>query len=201
MGRSTTNILVCGVGGQGIILASAIMADVFFKAGFDVKQGEVHGMAQRGGSVFSHIRFGPKVYSPVIPMGEVDYLFATEKLEALRWVEWCNPKTVVIADKVQINPPAVNRGEAEYPADVEDFLQRSFERTYLIPATEKAKELGNPRVANIILIGALSNFLDIEEGLWKEVIEEHVPERFRDLNLKAFEEGRRVGGKDIGTTF
>lgn len=191
MGRSTTNILVCGVGGQGIILASAIMADAVFKAGFDVKQGEVHGMAQRGGSVFSHIRFGPKVYSPVIPMGEVDYLFATEKMETLRWVQWCSPQTVVIADTVQINPPAVNRGEAEYPGDVEEFLRANFERVYLIPATEWAKELGNPRVANIILVGALSNFLEVDSGLWKEVIEEHVPERFRELNLRAFEEGRR----------
>ncbi len=188
----TTNILVCGVGGQGIILASAVMADTFFKAGYEVKQGEVHGMAQRGGAVISHIRFGQKVYSPVIPMGEADYLFATEKLEALRWVEWCNPSTVVITDTVQINPPAVNRGEMEYPKDVEEFLKAHFERVYFIPATEMAKGLGNPRVANVILLGALSTFLNIEESLWEESLMERVPERFRNLNLTAFHEGRKA---------
>jgi len=188
----TTNILVCGVGGQGIILASAVMADTFFKAGYEVKQGEVHGMAQRGGAVISHIRFGQRVYSPVIPMGEADYLFATEKLEALRWVEWCNPSTVVIADTVQINPPAVNRGEMEYQKDVEEFLKSHFERVYLIPATEMAKGLGNPRVANVILLGALSTFLNIEESFWEESLIERVPERFRDLNLTAFQEGRKA---------
>ena len=190
MGKDVTNILVCGVGGQGVILASGVMADTFLKAGYDVKQGEVHGMAQRGGSVVSHIKFGQKVYSPLIKMGEADYLFATEKLEALRWIEYCTSSTVIIADTIQINPPAVNRGEMEYPADVEDFLKGNFEKVYLIPATQIAKELGNARAANVVLLGAFSTFMPVEEAVWKEALLERLPKKLHELNLQAFEKGR-----------
>lgn len=190
MGREITNILVCGVGGQGVILASGVMADTFLKAGYDVKQGEVHGMAQRGGSVVSHIRFGKKIHSPLIKMGDADYLFATEKLETLRWVQYCKPSTVVIADTVQINPPAVNRGEMEYPSDIEAFLKEHFERVHLIPATEIARELGEVRAANVVLLGALSTFLTVDEALWKESLLERLPKKAHELNLQAFEKGR-----------
>ncbi len=192
MGRKNTNILICGVGGQGVVLASALLADLALRKGYDVKQGVVKGMAQRGGSVVSNLRFGEKVYSPLIPKGEVDFLFSTEKLEALRWIEWCSPKTVVIADSLEIYPPAVNRGEMEYPKDIEEFLRSNFERVYLLPATEIAKNLGDPRIANVVLLGALSNFLEFEESLWEESIMENVPKRALEINLMAFREGKRL---------
>jgi len=192
MGRKNTNILICGVGGQGVVLASAILADLALRKGYDVKQGVVKGMAQRGGSVVSNLRFGEKVYSPLIPKGEVDFLFSTEKLETLRWIEWCSPKTLIIADSLEIYPPAVNRGEAEYPKDIEEFLRSNFERVYLLPATEIAKNLGDPRIANVVLLGALSNFLEFEESLWEESIMENVPKRALEINLMAFREGKKL---------
>ncbi len=192
MGRKNTNILICGVGGQGVVLASALLADLALRKGYDVKQGVVKGMAQRGGSVVSNLRFGEKVYSPLIPKGEVDFLFSTEKLETLRWIEWCSPKTLIIADSLEIYPPAVNRGEAEYPKDIEEFLRSNFERVYLLPATEIAKNLGDPRIANVVLLGALSNFLEFEESLWEESIMENVPKRALEINLMAFREGKRL---------
>jgi hypothetical protein len=113
-----TNILVAGVGGQGVILASDIMADTFLEAGYDVKKSEVHGMAQRGGSVSSHVRFGEKVYSPIIKMGEVDYLCVMERMETLRWLNYCNKSTIILMDEVKVNPPIVNLGDmAEQPLD------------------------------------------------------------------------------------
>ncbi|RLA95057.1 MAG: indolepyruvate oxidoreductase subunit beta [Deltaproteobacteria bacterium] len=190
MGKDVTNILVCGVGGQGVILASDVMADTFLEAGYDVKKSEVHGMAQRGGAVVSHVRYGQKVYSPLIRMGEVDYLFSTEKLEVLRWMEYCTPSTVVITDTVQINPPAVNLGEMEYPTDIDDFLKGNFEKVYTVDATEIAKELGNARAANVVLLGVLSKLLGIEEALWKKCLLERLPKKLHELNLQAFEKGR-----------
>jgi|YelNatPaOPRAMG01_1025707.scaffolds.fasta_scaffold19063_2 indolepyruvate ferredoxin oxidoreductase beta subunit len=192
MRRKNTNILICGVGGQGVVLASALLADLALRKGYDVKQGVVKGMAQRGGSVVSNLRFGEKVYSPVIPKGEVDFLFSTEKLETLRWIEWCSPKTIIIADTLEIYPPAVNRGEMEYPKDIEEFLKSNLEKVYLLPATEIAKNLGDPRIANVVLLGALSNFLDFEESLWEETIMENVPKRFLEINLMAFREGKKL---------
>jgi indolepyruvate ferredoxin oxidoreductase beta subunit len=192
MGRKNTNILICGVGGQGVVLASALLADLALRKGYDVKQGVVKGMAQRGGSVVSNLRFGEKVYSPLIPKGEVDFLFSTEKLETLRWIEWCSPKTIIIADTLEIYPPAVNRGEMEYPKDIEEFLKSNLEKVYLLPATEIAKNLGDPRIANVVLLGALSNFLDFEESLWEETIMENVPKRFLEINLMAFREGKKL---------
>jgi indolepyruvate ferredoxin oxidoreductase beta subunit len=192
MRRKNTNILICGVGGQGVVLASALLADLALRKGYDVKQGVVKGMAQRGGSVVSNLRFGEKVYSPLIPKGEVDFLFSTEKLETLRWIEWCSPKTIIIADTLEIYPPAVNRGEMEYPKDIEEFLKSNLEKVYLLPATEIAKNLGDPRIANVVLLGALSNFLDFEESLWEETIMENVPKRFLEINLMAFREGKKL---------
>jgi len=192
MGRKNTNILICGVGGQGVVLASALLADLALRKGYDVKQGVVKGMAQRGGSVVSNLRFGEKVYSPLIPKGELDFLFSTEKLETLRWIEWCSPKTIIIADTLEIYPPAVNRGEMEYPKDIEEFLKSNLEKVYLLPATEIAKNLGDPRIANVVLLGALSNFLDFEESLWEETIMENVPKRFLEINLMAFREGKKL---------
>jgi indolepyruvate ferredoxin oxidoreductase beta subunit len=191
MTDTVTNILVAGVGGQGVILASDLMADTFLVAGYDVKKSEVHGMAQRGGAVSSHVRYGKKVYSPIIKMGEADYLFMTEKMETLRWLAYCNPSTVIVMDDIKINPPAVNLGEMEYPLDIEETLRNNFKKVYIIPASAMATDLGNARAANVVLMGAFSMLLDIEEKIWLQCLLARLPEKLHDLNKKAFAAGRQ----------
>jgi indolepyruvate ferredoxin oxidoreductase beta subunit len=192
MADTVTNILVAGVGGQGVILASDLMADTFLAAGYDVKKSEVHGMAQRGGAVSSHVRYGKKVYSPIIKMGEADYLFMTEKMETLRWLDYCNPSTVIVVDDIAINPPAVNLGEMEYPLDIEETLKTNFKKVYIIPASTMAADLGNARAANVVLIGAFSTLLAIDEEIWLQCLLARLPEKLHDLNKKAFAAGRHA---------
>ena len=192
MRNDVTNILVAGVGGQGVILASDVMADTFLEAGYDAKKSEVHGMAQRGGAVSSHVRFGKKVYSPIIQMGAVDYLFMTEKLETLRWLDYCNASTTILVDEIEINPPAVNLGEMEYPQDIEAVLRKKFKEVRFIKATEIASELGNARAANVVLLGALSRLLNIDEDIWLKCLLARLPERLHELNKKAFAQGREA---------
>lgn len=191
MADTVTNILVAGVGGQGVILASDLMADTFLAAGYDVKKSEVHGMAQRGGAVSSHVRYGKKVYSPIIKMGEADYLFMTEKMETLRWLAYGNPLTTIVVDDTTINPPAVNLGEMEYPHDIEETLRTNFKNVYIIPASAMADEMGNARAANVVLLGAFSTLLDIEEEIWLQCLLARLPEKLHDLNKKAFAAGRQ----------
>jgi indolepyruvate ferredoxin oxidoreductase beta subunit len=190
MKDAVTNILFSGVGGQGIILASDIMAEVFLKAGFDVKKSEIHGMAQRGGSVTSHLRFGRKVYSPIIKQGEVDILFSFEELEGLRWLNYVKPDGVIVLNNHKINPSAVNLGQMEYPRDIPGIIRKRFKKLYLVDGTKLALEVGNIRAANIVLVGAISKFFDVEEALWVEAILERLPPRLHDVNRKAFAMGR-----------
>lgn len=192
MADTAIDILVAGVGGQGVILASDLMADTFLAAGYDVKKSEVHGMAQRGGAVSSHVRYGEKVYSPIIKMGEADYLFMTEKMEILRWLAYGNPATVIVADDITINPPAVNLGEVEYPHDIEETLRTNFKNVHIIPASAMAAEMGNARAANVVLLGAFSMLLDIDEEIWLRCLLDRLPEKLHDLNKKAFAAGRQV---------
>ena len=192
MNNGVTNILVAGVGGQGVILASDIMADTFLEAGHDVKKSEVHGMAQRGGTVSSHVRFGKKVYSPIIKMGEVQYLCMMEKMETLRCLNYCNKSTVILMDDIEVNPPMVNLGEMEYPQDIEEILKNNFKNFHIIPATAIAAEVGTDRAANVVLTGVLSTFLDINEELWLKSLLARLPERLHDLNKKAFLAGRKA---------
>jgi indolepyruvate ferredoxin oxidoreductase beta subunit len=190
MNSKVTNILVAGVGGQGIILASDVMADTFLEAGHDVKKSEVHGMAQRGGSVSSHVRFGEKVYSPIIKMGEVDYLCMMERMETLRWLNYCNKSTVILMDEVEVNPPIVNLGEMEYPQDIEEILRNNFKNFRIIPAAKIAAEMGSERAANVVLAGALSTLLDIDQEIWLKSLLGRLPKRLHELNKKAFLAGR-----------
>lgn len=190
MADMVTNILVAGVGGQGVILASDLMADTFLAAGYDVKKSEVHGMAQRGGAVSSHVRYGEKVFSPIIKMGEADYFFMTEKMETLRWLSYCNPSTAIVVDDITINPPAVNLGEMEYPRDIEETLKTNFTKVFIIPASVMATELGNARAANVVLLGAFSTLLAIDEAIWLQCLLARLPEKLHDLNKKAFAAGR-----------
>ncbi len=192
MKDDVTNILVSGVGGQGVILASDVMADTFLEVGYDVKKSEVHGMAQRGGSVSSHVRFGAKVYSPIIKMGEVDYLCMMERMETLRWLNYCNKSTVILMDDVEVNPPVVNLGEMEYPQDIEEILRNKFKNFRVIPAAAIAAEVGTDRASNVVLTGALSMLLDIDQEIWLNSVLTRLPERLHELNKKAFLAGREA---------
>src|SRR5512147_1203700 len=143
MNDQTTNVLVSGVGGQGVILASDIMSEVFMEAGYDVKKSEVHGMAMRGGIVTSHFRFGKKVYSPLIKEGEVDILFAFEQLEGLRWINHLRPEGKIIMNDNKVNPPVVNLGEMDYPEGIPEKIRSKFKEFYLIPGTDIALKIGD----------------------------------------------------------
>ncbi len=190
MDQITTNILVAGVGGQGVILASDIMSEVFMEAGYDVKKSEVHGMAMRGGIVTSHFRFGKKVYSPLIKQGEVDILFAFEQLEGLRWVDHLRANGKIVMNDHKINPPAVNLGEMEYPKAIPEKIKSKFKDFYLVKGTEIALELGDARAANVVLLGAVSKLFDVNEDLWLKTILNYLPPKVHELNKKAFSEGR-----------
>lgn len=189
-----TNIFLSGVGGQGTILASNILAEVFCSAGYDVKKAEVHGMAQRGGDVTTHFRFGKKVYSPLIKFGEVDYLLAFELLEGLRYINWLKDEGIVVLNNHKIYPPSVNIGEMEYPTDIPGIFKEHFNgRVYVVEGVEIARKVGNIQAANVVLIGAFSNFFpEIKEEAWIDAIKALLPERLHDLNMRAFLEGRRA---------
>jgi indolepyruvate ferredoxin oxidoreductase beta subunit len=186
-----TNILIVGVGGQGVILASDIIAAVMMRAGHDVKKSEVHGMAQRGGSVTSHVRFGPKVYSPIIRKGEADILFSFEQLETLRYLDFLHDDSVILVNDQKILTPSVTMGKDVYPPDIPERLKARYPRFTLVNALEAAREAGSSKAVNIALIGALSHCFAMEERLWQEVISSMLPAKLIELNLKAFSLGRQ----------
>lgn len=191
------NVLIVGVGGQGVIMVSKVLALLAQTAGFEVKQSEVHGMAKRGGSVFSHVRFGKRVWSPTIPKGDVDILVALEWAEGLRWLPYLKPgKGIFICDTKRIVPPfaclnrkpgAPMRYSKETPADVIAHVGEG----YAIDATDMAVELGNERTANVVLLGALSTALQFSATDWERALSEFVPKKTIPVNLDAFRRGRR----------
>lgn len=188
------DFIIAGVGGQGTILASDILVEVGYKAGYDVKKSEVHGMSQRGGGVESQVRWGKKVYSPLIEKGKADYVLGFEMLEAARWTEYLNPSSVVYVNKHKMFPPTVTSGQAQYPAEaaIEQELSSRAGRFQWLDAIGMAQELGNPALAGVIMLGRLSADLDVEPELWQEVIAELVPAKFAELNKKAFMAGRGI---------
>jgi len=190
MTDQTTNVLVAGVGGQGVILASDIMSEVFMEAGYDVKKSEIHGMAMRGGIVTSHFRFGKKVYSPLIKEGEVDILFAFEQLEGLRWINHLRSQGKIIMNDHRVNPPIVNLGEMEYPRNIPETIRSKFKDFYLIKGTEIALQVGDVRAANVVLLGAMSKFFEIDQELWLKTILNYLPPKVHEVNRKAFAAGR-----------
>jgi indolepyruvate ferredoxin oxidoreductase beta subunit len=190
------NFLVVGVGGQGALLASNVIAEVGVRAGYDVKKAEVHGMSQRGGSVNSHVRWGEKVLSPVIGRGEVDVLLGLEKLEALRYLAMLRPGGTALVGEFKIPPLSVSSGDDHYPDDkeLEELLGQVTEDFYVIPTLTLAKRAGNARAHNVVLLGALSACIhDVPTELWLQVVEERVPPRTVQLNREAFELGRQAG--------
>ena len=194
MGKSYDFILA-GVGGQGTILASTVLSEVALATGFDVKKSEVHGMAQRGGSVNTHVRWNAeRVYSPLIGLGEADMLMVFEEAEALRYAEFLKPGGVVVVNQHTIKPITVTSGGARYPteADLRAVYAKLTDRLYLVPGTAIARDLGNARAANVVLIGALSTFLDVPVETWLAVIEARVPPKYVELNRQAFMRGRQA---------
>ncbi|MGQ9584535.1 MAG: indolepyruvate oxidoreductase subunit beta [Anaerolineae bacterium] len=188
----TRNFLITGVGGQGTVLASDILAATGLAAGYDVKKSDILGLAVRGGAVVGHVRWGERVHSPIVPEGRVDYLVAFEILEGLRWLDQVKPEATVLINQQEIYPVTVSSGLAAYPTPevVEKTLQAATPYVYRIPGLEIARQLGNTRVLNVVLLGALSVLLKMEPALWEDVLRGRIPPRYVDLNLRAFHKGR-----------
>jgi indolepyruvate ferredoxin oxidoreductase beta subunit len=190
--KQSGNILFSGVGGQGILLASELTAYAQLAAGFDVKKSEVHGMAQRGGSVEAHLRYGERVYSPLIDPGSADILVAFEILEAVRYLPYLHKDSAVVVNTQKILPPAVALGKASYPADILSELTNRKINVAPIDAFEIAEKVGEFRTVNVAMVGAMSNFLAVEPEVFLKVIDTTVKEQFREVNKQAFEEGRKA---------
>lgn len=183
------SILFVGVGGQGTILASKVLTEGLLKHGYDVKMSEVHGMAQRGGSVSTQVRFGKKVYSPLIEKGDVDVIVSFEKSEAARWISYLKKDGYLVVNDYEIHPVPVLIGQEEYPQNVNDKLKETVENTIVVNATKIAEELGNIKAQNVVLLGALIKALNLEDIDWNGVLETAVPPKALDLNKKALQKG------------
>lgn len=190
MSEQITNILLVGVGGQGILLASEILAETFMLAGFDVKKSEIHGMSQRGGSVVSHVRYGREVFSPTVPEGEGDILFGFELLETCRALPMLRPGGAVVANDFRIAPPAVLLGQAGYPDDLAGRMRERFPAFLLVDGLHLARQAGDVRAANTVLLGAVSKRLPIGEEIWLQALETMVPAKALAVNRTAFALGR-----------
>lgn len=184
------SVLLAGVGGQGVLRASDIMCMAIMEAGLDVKKSEVHGMAQRGGCVTSHVRYGRKVYSPLAKPGSIDILVAFEKMESLRYLNYLTSDATLIVNSEEIYPPAVNFGDAQYPDDAVSFLKDKFKSVKEINATALALKAGNIKAANVVLLGAISNLMDVPMSIWESVIKNSFPPKLVKVNLTAFQMGR-----------
>jgi indolepyruvate ferredoxin oxidoreductase beta subunit len=187
--NKVNSILFAGVGGQGILRASDIICEVIMEAGLDVKKSEVHGMAQRGGCVTSHVRYGKKVYSPLAEPGSIETLISFEKMEALRYLRFLKKDAAIILNTEEIYPPAVNMGDAPYPEDAISFLKKHYGKVISFNAAELAQKAGNIKTANVVLLGAVSNMMNIDQSIWQSVIKKSFPEKLVKMNLAAFQMG------------
>jgi len=187
----TKNIMIVGVGGQGTLLASRILGNTVISEGYDVKVSEVHGMSQRGGSVVTYVKYGDKVYSPIIDEGEADIILAFEMLEAYRALPYLKKDGQIISNSQNIDPMPVIIGAAQYPDDIEGKIS-SKANIKVVDALSLAKEAGNIKAVNVVLIGVMAKNTDIAYEKWIETIKNTVPEKFLDVNLKAFELGYNI---------
>ena len=186
--KDTRNILLVGVGGQGTILVSKILSTGLMEAGYDVKMSEIHGMAQRGGSVSTQVRYGSEVFSPIIGIGEADILVSFETMETLRWLEFLKPDGVVVINDYKIPSATILMGKADYPEGIIELIGSKAE-TKVINAGEIAEKLGNAKVMNVVLLGALIKSMNLTDIDWEEIIKGQVKEQFSEINIKAFNEG------------
>jgi len=187
------DLLITGVGGQGVVLASDIFGEAALAAGYDIKKTDTLGMAQRGGSVISHVRIAPRVWSPLIKEGEVDLLLALERLEAARWSHYLRPGGIALVNNHEQPPQSVSLGKERYPSreEIADVLKRQTDSVYFIDGTRRAGELGNVRTLNIFMLGCLSLFAPLKVNIWKDSISRHLPANICEINLTAFEQGRK----------
>ncbi|GBE15758.1 indolepyruvate oxidoreductase subunit beta [bacterium BMS3Abin14] len=187
------NVLIVGVGGQGTILASELLSYVALAAGYDVKKSEVHGMSQRGGRVESYVRFGKQIYSPLIPKGEVDFLVGFELAETLRSIEWLSAGGIILTDTRAILPYTSQVGESPYPFDALHRIRRRGFDPRVVEGEKLAAQLGEPKAANVVLMGALARLLPVDGDVWRSVIRENMPGNLAPVNLEAFELGYGSG--------
>ena len=185
---ATKNIMIVGVGGQGTLLTSRILGGLAIEAGYDVKLSEVHGMAQRGGSVVTFVRYGENVYEPIVEEGQADVIIAFEKLEALRYAHFLKKDGALIINDWRIDPMPVVIGAAQYPENIIENLAKEY-NVYSVNATEEAKKLGNSRVFNLIVLGVAAKHMDFTQQQWYDVIKNTVPPKTVELNIKAFNVG------------
>jgi indolepyruvate ferredoxin oxidoreductase beta subunit len=188
----TTSVILVGVGGQGILLASEIIAQAAVATGYDVKTNEVHGMAQRGGSVVAQIRYGEKVFSPLVPKRSAQVLGSLERIECLRYIDYLADDGLAVVSSQKIVPVTASTGGTPYPEVDEKTLSKYFPQLVYLEAVEAATELGNVKTANIVLLGAMSTRLDLPEDAWTTAIRRSVKEKFLDINIKAFQRGREA---------
>ncbi|MBE5784969.1 MAG: indolepyruvate oxidoreductase subunit beta [Clostridiales bacterium] len=186
----TKNIMIVGVGGQGSLLASKLLGRLLLDKGYDVKVSEVHGMSQRGGSVVTYVRYGEKVYSPIIDKGEADFIVSFELLEAARWTEYLKKGGRIVTNTQEIAPMPVITGAAEYPENLAEKMVAAGLDVDAIDALSLAEKAGSAKAVNLVLMGKLSNYFDFTEAEWQEAIEKSVPAKFLELNRKAFALGR-----------
>ena len=187
----TKNIMIVGVGGQGSLLASKLLGYLLLKNGYDVKVSEVHGMSQRGGSVVTYVRCGEKVYSPIIDKGEADFIVSFEELEAARWLEYLKPGGIIVTNTQQTDPMPVITGAAAYPEGLIEKMQAAGAKVDALDALLLAEQAGSAKAVNLVLMGRLSRYFDFPEEDWQEAIKAMVPERFLEMNRKAFELGKK----------
>lgn len=188
----TTNILIAGVGGQGTVLAARILSRLLIAKGYDIKVSEIHGMSQRGGSVITQVRFGEKVYSPIIEPGSADYLLAFEKLEGVRALPYLRQGGCLIVNAKEINPMPVTMGKMPYPSDLDDYLKSIDAKVTLFDAYSLALNAGNPKALNMVLLGAWAQAFGLKEEEGLKVIEDNVPAKFLDVNIEGFKKGYAV---------
>ena len=189
MNKKNTSVLIVGVGGQGILLAGKILSEGLLTFGYDVKMSEIHGMAQRGGSVSSHIRYGEKVFSPVIDRGRADLIVAFEKVEALRWLPWLSPEGTLLVKNEEIYSMPVILGRQAYPDRLEEVLPSLVSSVKVLEASKIAREAGEPRSANMVLLGAAVALLKLDERDWGSILDKGLPSRGREKNKEAFARG------------
>ena len=188
----TKNVIIVGVGGQGSLLASKILGDLFLTKGYDVKVSEVHGMSQRGGSVITYVRFGDKVASPVVDEGEADFIVSFEILETARWLSYLKKDGQIVTNLQEIEPMPVITGAAVYPENLAEKIKAKGVKIDALDCLDLAKQAGSAKAVNIVLLGRLSHYFDIDEKLWEEIIEKNVPKKFLELNKKAFRLGKNA---------
>ncbi|MCR5625953.1 MAG: indolepyruvate oxidoreductase subunit beta [Lachnospiraceae bacterium] len=188
----TKNIMIVGVGGQGSLLASKLLGHLLMSEGYDVKVSEVHGMSQRGGSVVTYVRYGDKVYSPVIDKGEADYIVSFEILETARWLPYLKKGGRIVTNTQQIDPMPVITGAMEYPDNLVEKLKNSGANVDALDCLSLAEQAGSAKAVNIVLLGRLSHYFDLPEEAWMRSLEANVPAKFLEMNKKAFELGKNA---------